>query len=155
MAAREIYDFKTDSRRFKTCLKEAEDHFETNGYHLTIICLFFPANMNLWKRQTMVSLIPDSRSVPNLCLWLALALKSAGGGSEGHLGCWGREIACIIRLSSDSSNWKLEPSKDFGQAFYYDIHSVQAYFLGTFSPQTKHIYLSWRNLVLFRKIPLH
>ena len=89
MAAREIYDFKTDSRRFKTCLKEVEDHFETNGYHLTIICLFFPANMNLWKRQTMVSLIPDSRSVPNLCLWLALALKSVWGVVRGTFGMLG------------------------------------------------------------------
>ena len=137
-------------------MKEVEDHFETNGYHLTIICLFFPANMNLWKRQTMVSLIPDSRSVPNLCLWLALALKSVWGvvvrGTFGMLGegnsMYHTALKWLVKL-------KIRTIEGFWSSFYYDIHSVQAYFLGTFSPQTKLIYLSWRNLVLFRKIPLH
>jgi len=42
-----------------------------------------------WRRQTMVSLIPDSRSVPNLCLWLALALKSVWGVVRGTFGMLG------------------------------------------------------------------
>ena len=46
MAAREIMTLKQILGDFKTCLKETKDHFETNGYRLTIICLFFPANMN-------------------------------------------------------------------------------------------------------------
>ena len=142
------YDFKTDSRRFKTCLKEAEDHFETNGYHLTIDNLpFLSSQYEFFEEDRPWFLWSPTVDRFRICVFdLHWHWNQFGGWSEGHLGMLG-EGTCMYHTAL---KWLVKFTIRTIEGFWSSIilwHTFSSgLFFGHIFPQTKLIYLSWRNL---------